>query len=104
MLSRNAANLYWLGRNTERADYLCRLIDATVRLSALPATHGGSDTAWEAALQAAGAAWVYQETGRRMDQESVGHFLSVDPANPSSIRALIDNARTNARTVRTALT
>jgi len=104
MLSRNAANLYWLGRHVERADYLCRLIDATVRLAALPATHGGADTAWEAALQSAAAAAAFALTGRRLGEETVGHFLSVDPANPSSIRSCLENARTNARTVRTALT
>jgi uncharacterized alpha-E superfamily protein len=104
MLSRNAANLYWLGRHTERADYLCRLVDATVRLSALPATHGGSDTAWEAALQAAAAAPVFADLGWRVDEETVGHFLSVEPANPSSIRCCLEAARSNARVVRTALT
>ncbi len=104
MLSRNAANLYWLGRHTERADYLCRLIDATVRLSALPATHGGADTAWEAALKASAAAAAFAATGRRATEDAVAHFLSVDQAHASSIRCCLENARNNARAVRTALT
>jgi uncharacterized alpha-E superfamily protein len=104
MLSRNAANLYWLGRHTERADFLCRLIDATVRLSALPATHGGADTAWEAALQASAAAATFAATGLRVTEDTVAHFLSVDPDHAVSIRACLENARNNARAVRTALT
>jgi len=41
MLSRVAENLFWIGRNTERAQTLCRLLDATyqVRLGAV----AGSD-------------------------------------------------------------
>ncbi|MFN7174202.1 MAG: alpha-E domain-containing protein, partial [Thermaurantiacus tibetensis] len=104
MLSRNAANLYWLGRYVERADYLCRLLDATIRLAALPATHGGAGTAWEAAILSASAAEAFASTGRRMTDTEVSRFLAVDPANPSSIRCCLERARTNARALRTALT
>lgn len=104
MLSRNAANLYWLGRYVERADYLCRLLDATVRLAALPATHGGAGTAWEAALQSASAAHSFAQTGRRMTETEVARFLAVDPDNIGSVRCCLERARTNARALRTALT
>jgi uncharacterized alpha-E superfamily protein len=36
MLSRTAENLYWLARYVERAEYLARTIDATLRVTALP--------------------------------------------------------------------
>ncbi|MFQ3596556.1 MAG: alpha-E domain-containing protein, partial [Sphingomonadaceae bacterium] len=104
MLSRNAANLYWLGRYVERADYLCRLLDATIRLAALPATHGGAGNAWEAAIQSASAAESFSATGRRMNESEVSRFLAVDPDNPSSVRCCLERARTNARALRTALT
>jgi uncharacterized alpha-E superfamily protein len=32
MLARTADNLFWLARSMERADFIARLIDATVRL------------------------------------------------------------------------
>jgi uncharacterized alpha-E superfamily protein len=104
MLSRNAANLYWLGRYVERADYVCRLLDATVRLAALPASHGGAVNAWEAALESASAAASFRATGRRLNEAEVGHFLALAPDHPGSIRCCLELARTNARALRTALT
>ena len=35
MLSRTASSLYWLGRYFERADFIARLVEATVRLDVL---------------------------------------------------------------------
>ena len=39
MLSRTAENLYWLARSVERAEYIARTIDATLRVTALPAAY-----------------------------------------------------------------
>lgn len=104
MLSRNAANLYWLGRYVERADYVCRLLDATIRLAALPASHGGAGNAWEAAILSASAGPAFAATGRRFTETDVGHFLALDPEHAGSIRSCLERARTNARALRTALT
>ena len=38
MLSRTADNLFWLARYTERADFVARILDATMRLAALPSS------------------------------------------------------------------
>ena len=35
MLSRTASALFWMGRYVERADFVSRLIDATMRLAEL---------------------------------------------------------------------
>lgn len=104
MLSRNAANLYWLGRYIERADYLCRLTEATVRLSALPSTMGGAGNAWDSALHSASVIDAFSGTGRPADEPHVGHYLTLDPGSSSSIRTCLERARANARAVRTALT
>ena len=55
MLSRTAENLYWLARYVERAEYIARTIDATLRVTALPAAYVGKTNAWESALHTAGA-------------------------------------------------
>ena len=47
MLSRTAENLYWLARYVERAEYLARTIDATLRVTALPAAYIGKTNEWE---------------------------------------------------------
>ncbi len=104
MLSRTASNLYWMGRYLERADFTARLIEATQRLAALPSSYGGAGNAWESALSATWMTRRYAERGLPLDEAAVCEFLTLDPANPSSIRSCLDTARANARTVRTALT
>lgn len=104
MLSRSAANLYWMGRYLERADFLCRLIEATVRLASLPASHGGAQPAWESAIQSAAVAAPFLSRNLPVDEAHVGFFLTLDPENPSSIRRCLEAARANGRSVRTSLT
>ncbi|PZU45181.1 MAG: hypothetical protein DI568_14125 [Sphingomonas sp.] len=104
MLSRSASNLYWMGRYLERADFLCRLIDATVRLASLPASHGGAGPAWESAVKSAGVEDAFTAKGLPVDEANVGHFLTLDPENASSIRRCLEAARNNGRAVRTSLT
>ena len=104
MLSRTAGNLYWVGRYIERADFLSRLIEATLRLSSLPQSYGGATNAWESALAAAWMTKAYKDRGLAIEEDRVVAFLAIDPDNPSSIRRCVDAARANARSVRTALT
>ena len=53
MLSRTAANLYWLSRNMERAECLARILDATNRLTSLPQPEGETTNEWESAIATA---------------------------------------------------
>jgi uncharacterized alpha-E superfamily protein len=104
MLSRSAGNLYWVGRYLERADFLSRLIEATLRLEVLPSSYGGAGNAWESALKAAWMDELHAERGLIANETDVSVFLTVDPLNPSSIRSCLEKARANARAVRTSLT
>jgi uncharacterized alpha-E superfamily protein len=104
MLSSTAGNLYWVGRYIERADFLSRLIEATLRLASLPQSYGGATNAWESALEAAWMTEAHAARGLPTDELGVSEFLTVDVANTSSIRRCIEAARANARAVRTALT
>jgi uncharacterized alpha-E superfamily protein len=104
MLSRTAANLFWAGRYTERADFVARLVDATTRLSALPSTYGGDPTAWSSAIAAAGVEEAFAEAHGEPSEAAVIQYLTVEPENPSSIRSCVERARSNARAVRTGLT
>jgi uncharacterized alpha-E superfamily protein len=104
MLSRTAASLYWTGRYIERADFTSRLLDATIRLAALPSSYGGDIGAWGGALAAAGAAGDYAAAYPELLEQDACQFLSLDPANPSSMRSCVERARNNARAVRTAIT
>jgi uncharacterized alpha-E superfamily protein len=104
MLSRTADNLYWLARYVERAEYLARILDAAYRLSSLPASYGGGTNEWESAVATAGCAPAFFEAHPEANERSVMEFLAFSPDNPSSIRNCFEMARTNARSVRTALT
>ncbi len=104
MLSRTADNIFWLTRYVERADFLARTLEATQRLSALPAVYNEAGTEWESALESSGAADAYREKYDTVEADQVVDFLTFDPDNPSSIRNCIELARTNGRAVRTAMT
>ncbi|MEI8145512.1 MAG: alpha-E domain-containing protein [Alphaproteobacteria bacterium] len=104
MLSRTADNLYWLARYVERAEYLARIVDASLRLSNLPSAYAGSSNEWESAVATAGCAEHFYKAHDKATRETVIEFLAFSPDNPSSIRSCFELARTNARAVRTALT
>jgi uncharacterized alpha-E superfamily protein len=104
MLSRTADNLYWLARYVERAEYLARILDTTLRLTALPLAYVGSSNEWESAVATAGCANAFFAAYSEANEETVTEFLAFSADNPSSIRNCIETARINARSVRTALT
>src|SRR6201985_3355711 len=104
MLSRTAENLYGRARYVERAEYLARTIDATLRVTALPAAYVGKTNEWESALLTAGVDASFYDLYPEANEQSVVEYLSFSLDNPSSIRNCIEAARLNARSVRTALT
>src|ERR1700742_2222847 len=104
MLSRTAENLYWLARYVERAEYIARTIDATLRVTALPAAYIGKTNEWESALLTAGVSENFFEAFEEANEQNVVEYLSFSAQNPSSIRNCIEAARLNSRSVRTALT
>jgi uncharacterized alpha-E superfamily protein len=104
MLSRTADNLYWLARYVERADYLARILEAAQRLSAMPTAYVGTTNEWESAVATAGCTSAFFTNFDEANEQNVSEFLAFSSANPSSIRSCFETARTNARSVRTALT
>jgi len=70
MLSRTAAALYWLGRYVERADFIARLVEATVRLDALSARPAG-EAAWQSALAVTYTDEAFAATGQSYTQSHV---------------------------------
>ena len=53
MLARTAANLFWLARYIERADYLARLLQVAGHMSAVR-VDAERTSEWESAIVAAG--------------------------------------------------
>jgi uncharacterized alpha-E superfamily protein len=103
MLSRTASSLYWLGRYIERADFIARLVEATVRLDVLSPRPAG-EAAWQSALRVTETDDAFDAAGGNLTQQRVAQFLTLDSSHPGSIVRCLDMARNNARAVRTALT
>ena len=109
MLARTADSIFWVSRYMERADFLARIIQATQRLAGLPAEYnpngdGRAGTEWDSVLEASGAAEGFRLSGRPVDEANVVEYLAFAIDNPSSVRNCIANARSNARSIRVALT
>lgn len=104
MLSRTADSLFWVARYTERADFIARTLDATVRLAALPQSYVGERNEWESAVDSAGDLSLFRSLYSHANEDTVRDFLAFSQVNPSSIRQCLQMARENARSVRTALT
>jgi uncharacterized alpha-E superfamily protein len=102
MLSRTASALYWIGRYVERAEFTARLIEATIRLDALSARPAGQ-AAWDSALLVAAADHGFDLTGETRSPLNISRYLTLSADNASSIRSCLDMARSNAKSVRTAL-
>lgn len=103
MLSRTAANLYWIGRYMERAEFASRLVEATIRLASL-GNPAESDQAWRSALSVVGADAAFESGEEVLSAFNVRRYLTLSEENVSSIRCCLAAARDNARAARTALT
>jgi uncharacterized alpha-E superfamily protein len=103
MLSRTAANLYWIARYMERADTVARLLEVGSRISLLPSAQGYRSD-WDSLLQATGMAHAFAQKYGQTVQRNIESFLFFDRDNPSSVASCITAARENGRIVRTALT
>jgi uncharacterized alpha-E superfamily protein len=103
MLSRTAANLYWIGRYMERAEFTTRLMEATFRLSSLSYGAEASTAAWESALAVVGRVPA-TGVGAGATAFNVSRTLGLDEENPHSIRSCLAAAHENARAARNAIT
>ncbi|MEM0946706.1 MAG: alpha-E domain-containing protein [Pseudomonadota bacterium] len=104
MLSRTAANLFWIGRYMERAETGARLLALGARNALIPNIGGGFRNEWESVLSAGGHAEAFAEKYGDPVQRNIESFLFFDSDNPSSVASCVDAARENGRIVRTALT
>ncbi len=104
MLSRTADSLFWLARYVERAENLARTLDVALRLESLPAAYTGTGSGWASAVETAAAGPAFNAAYGEATRDNVIEFLIGSPQNPCSIRRCIEYARTNARSVRNAIT
>jgi uncharacterized alpha-E superfamily protein len=104
MLGRTAQNLFWLSRYVERAENMARLFEVGYRMSLTSRREGATSEHLVSMLQAAEVDEDFALKHRVADVQNVAQFMLFDETNPSSVRSCLLAARTNARSVRTALT
>lgn len=102
MLGKTAGGLFWMLRYMERTENIARMIDAGLRISLTRSSAAESE--WKAILRVTGQLNAYGERYDKIEGNRVVDFMLRDKGNPSSVMAAVENARVNARLVRTALT
>jgi uncharacterized alpha-E superfamily protein len=98
LLSRTAEDLYWLGRNVERAEAVSRLVAEHTNLLADLPVDIHSD--WGTLLSVTGSDDEFLDRYPRTGEAEVVGFLMADPGNPGSVFRSISAARESLRVVR----
>ena len=100
MLSRHAEALFWLGRYSERASDITRMLEVAYN-SQLERPTQAADEVWRDLLRALYLEEAFRERyGAEVTSELVNQFLVFDLENPASIYRSIREARNNVMTVR----
>jgi uncharacterized alpha-E superfamily protein len=103
MLGRSAWGLFWMFRYLERAENTARMLDAGFRMALTRGLSAASDE-WRSVLITLGLEEAFAATGLDHTGHIITNFVLRSPENADSVLAMMENARTNARMVRTAIT
>lgn len=102
MLGKTAGGLFWMFRFLERSENTARLIEAGFRIALTRSNNTASE--WKSVVTTAGVRAGFDAKYDAYTAMNVVDYLVRDASNPSSVLNVTNNARTNARLVRTALT
>ncbi|MDA0239913.1 MAG: alpha-E domain-containing protein [Proteobacteria bacterium] len=102
MLSRTADHLYWMSRYVERAESLARLLEIGHRLAIMPGEDDRNE--WSSTVIITRCAEDFYNSYDEANEANVTEFIGLRNDHPASIPVCLENARTNGRAVRVALT
>ncbi|AZI37060.1 hypothetical protein NT2_01_04820 [Caenibius tardaugens NBRC 16725] len=103
MLGRTANSIFWMCRYLERAENTSRLLDAGFRMSLTRASDSASEE-WRSVIVTLGQVEHYDTLYDSYTGPQVCNYVLRAPENPSSVLAMAEMARTNARVARSSLT
>lgn len=103
MLGRTANSIFWMCRYLERAENTSRLLDAGFRMSLTRASDSASEE-WRSVIVTSGQLEHYDTLYDSYTGPQVCNYVLRAPENPSSVLAMAEMARTNARVARSSLT
>lgn len=104
MLGRAANGVFWMSRYLERAENTARLIDVGFHLALTRGNRQSQDEEWKSVLTTTGLLDDYCSKHTDFGGTQVFNYLLRDRDNPGSVLNIVENARTNARVVRTSIT
>ncbi|HKX77992.1 MAG TPA: alpha-E domain-containing protein [Novosphingobium sp.] len=104
MLGRAANGVYWMSRYLERAENTARLLDVGFRLALTRGSGRSQEEEWRSVLTTTGQSAAFAQRFDDFSGIQVINFVLRDKDNPASVLRMIENARTNARIVRTSIT
>jgi uncharacterized alpha-E superfamily protein len=96
LLARDAEGLFWMARYLERVENLARLIEVTQSFE----SPGYEAEAWLGLIRINSDEENFASRGLDIDPEQVKRFYLLDRENPTSVPSNLEDARTNARTLR----
>lgn len=102
MLGKTAGGLAWMFRYLERSENIARLVETGQRIALTRPDRAEGE--WASVLKTAWAHDAYLANHDEIVGDQVVNWLLRDRDNPSCVLNCIDNARSNARLVRTGLT
>ena len=103
MLGRVANGIFWMYRYLERAENTARLVAAGHRM-ALTRGGEGATAEWRSVLTTLGLMQRYEASHDDFTSAHVCDFVLRGKSNPESVLSMIERARLNARTCRSAIT
>ncbi len=103
MLGRTANGMFWMFRYLERAENTARLLEAGFRMALTRDTEMAVEE-WRSVIVTAGQRIAYERRNGTYTGIQVFNWILRDKANPGSVMAIVEAARTNARMVRAGLT
>ncbi|BBC72243.1 conserved hypothetical protein [Altererythrobacter sp. B11] len=103
MLGRTANGIFWMYRYLERAENTARLLAAGHRMTL---TRGPDDASeeWRSVLTTLGLHEAYKQSHEDYTGAHVCDFVLRSRANSQSVLSMVERARSNARTCRSAIT
>lgn len=101
MLGKTAGGLFWMFRYLERAENTARLLEAGWRIALTRSSN--SESEWKSIVTTAGMNIGFEAKHDTYNAANVINYLLRDKENPSSVMETLNQARANARLVRTAL-
>ena len=104
MLGHAANGVFWMARYLERAENTARLLNVGFRLALTRGIEGSQEEEWRSVLNTTGQETHYAERFDDYPGPQVINYILRDKDNPASVMSMIENARTNARVVRTSIT